>query len=52
MVCCAVARVLIESDRWVDLSQRVFQHMLREVDIVSLLSLMGSIWVVRGIGDG
>ena len=27
------ADVLIESDRWVDLSQRVFQHVLREVDI-------------------
>ena len=27
------ADVLIESDRWVDLSQRVFQHVLREVNI-------------------
>ena len=52
MACSASTRVAIESDCWVDLSQRVFQHVLREVDIASLLSLMGSMWVILCIMGG
>ena len=42
------AHVLIESDCWIDLSQRVFKYVLREVNIcVSLRSLTGSMWLLR-----
>ena len=52
MACSNSKRVSIESGRWIDLSQRVFQHVLREVDIASLMSLMGSMCVVLCIIGG
>ena len=52
MVCFVSVRVATESDRWIDLSQRVFSTRCERSICASLLSLMGSLWMVPAIrGD-